>query len=137
MCLKITSNKKIINDFLSKFKKYFYCDGAYTYCYKQVFSPIGSNKFYSPYLINDCNSSIIDSNRLSSELTNEELCTGIVKYGIHVYTNIDAAKAELLPNTNCRRYSILLVKCFLKDLVAIGNNNNAVFTKIYKLYDVQ
>lgn len=52
--------------------------------------------------------------------------------GIHVFINEKAAENELeLLYPNKYTYKIITVKCYKKDFMAVGEDNDAVFSKVW------
>lgn len=66
------------------------------------------------------------SDRIENKLTCNEKRYGIVNKGIHVYTT----KKEALKSVKCPGRILVPVICHINDLVAFGDFNEAVFTKV-------
>lgn len=56
----------------------------------------------------------------------DSIYTGIVNHAIHVYTSLEAAKETIVAGE-----TIVSVKCYNKDLIAIGCNANAAYRKVW------
>ena len=68
------------------------------------------------------------SDRITPNPTQEELECTVIHKGIHVFTNKDIAIEESYPEED---ELVVSVTCYKKDFIAIGENYDAVFNKVY------
>lgn len=112
MCLCI--DKKRTKRFKSRKRKEMWAYKVLSY---------GRYSWYSPFLFKPYPPKGIVKSRRKPYLTSVEISNQIVDYGIHVYLS---RPDEI--NNFC---TVFKVKVNIDDLIAIGYNNDAVFTKIY------
>lgn len=96
-----------------------------------------NNGYYAPYRDKRYKRGWNNSNRKSIGITeNEKLhhmttVTARVGRGIHVYTTLARAKKSLEPFRGDWTMLIVRVKCYIRDLIGVGEDKNEAYMKVF------